>query len=192
MPEQGVITQRLRDFTVQIRRLTDDKTVGTGVAVSTDGKVVTCAHVAQAALGRHPRQANGKEIGVYFPQARGGEEKKRRATVACCFPVHDDDVELLQLADGPPPLAPEQIPTLGKAEGSQGHEFRGYGYASLAPDLSRYVDGKIMGPVEIRLPPGTKLQADLIELRTRDIRLGISGAPVLDVNKNLVVGLISE
>ena len=192
MPEQNVIIQDLRDFTVQIRRLTDDKTVGTGIAVSTDGQVVTCVHVARAALGRHPRQAKGKEIGVYFPQARGGEEKKRRATVACCFPMHDDDVVLLQLADGPPPLAPEQIPTLGKAEGSQGHEFRGYGYASLAPYLSRYVDGKIMGPVEIRLPPGTKLQADLIELRTRDIRPGISGAPVLDVNKNLIVGLISE
>ena len=46
---------------------------------------------------------------VYFPQARGGEEKAQRATVAACFPQHDDDVVLLQLTGGPAPLAPEQI-----------------------------------------------------------------------------------
>ena len=66
--------QNLRDFTVQIRRLTDNKVVGTGIAVSTDGGIVTCAHVVKSALGKHPRQANGGEMGVYFPQARAGDE----------------------------------------------------------------------------------------------------------------------
>jgi hypothetical protein len=49
-----------------------------------------------------------------------------------------------------------------------------------------------MGPVEIKLAKGKILHTPLIELRTRDIRPGISGAAVLDVERNLVVGLITE
>jgi len=48
-----------------------------------------------------PRQAEDAEVGVYFPQARGGERKEHRAKIAACFPQHDDDVVLLQLTDGP-------------------------------------------------------------------------------------------
>ena len=81
--ENNVRLQNLRDFTVQIRDA-NDQIVGTGIAVSTDGKIVTCAHVARAA-GVEPRNADGAEIGVYFPQARGGEEKNRHATIAKYF-----------------------------------------------------------------------------------------------------------
>ena len=37
---QNVRLQNLRDFTVQIRNA-DDQIVGTGIAVSTDGRIVT-------------------------------------------------------------------------------------------------------------------------------------------------------
>lgn len=53
MSQAGVRLQNLRDFTVQIRRLSDDAIVGTGIAVSTDGKVVTCTHIAEAAGVNH-------------------------------------------------------------------------------------------------------------------------------------------
>ena len=61
-----VVLQNLRDFTVQIRRADTNAIVGTGVVVSMDGKVVTCAHVAQAALGKHPREAIGAEVACTF------------------------------------------------------------------------------------------------------------------------------
>ena len=51
---QNVRLQNLRDFTVQIRDA-NDRIVGTGIAVSTDGKIVTCAHVVEAA-GIDPQQ----------------------------------------------------------------------------------------------------------------------------------------
>ncbi|MCP4426895.1 MAG: serine protease, partial [Chloroflexi bacterium] len=184
-----IILQNLRDFTVQIRRPQDEAIVGTGIAVSLDGRIITCAHVVQTALGCHPRQANGAEIGVYFPQARGDEVKDRRATVAACFPDHDDDVVLLQL-DGPPPLGLEQMPKLGTTNTSRENGFRSYGYAPVGNRLSRYAHGEIMGPVEMM--SGTQLHEEPIELRTRNIRRGMSGGPVLDIERNLVVGIVTS
>jgi hypothetical protein len=175
---------------VQIRRPSDDDIVGTGIAVSMDGQVVTCAHVVEAALGVHPRQADGAEVGVYFPQARGGEKKARRATVACCFPQHDDDVVLLQLTGGPSPLAPEQIPVLGTAEMSGSHGFRSYGYRRLEKYIAGHAHGVILGCVEC--PEGFSLQADPVQLESKQINQGMSGAAVLDMERNLVVGVVSE
>jgi hypothetical protein len=140
---QNVRLQNLRDFTVQ-RRDANDQIVGTGIAVSTDGKIVTCAHVVETALGTHPRNANGTEVGVYFPQVRGGEEKNRRATIAKYFNNYDDDVVLLQLK-GLSPLAPEQIPVLGTASSSDENPFRSYGYRRLDKYVAGWAHGKIHG-----------------------------------------------
>ena len=71
----NVRLQNLRHFTVQIRRPSDETIVGTGIAVTMDRQVVTCAHVVETALGMHPRQADGAEVGVYFPQARGASRR---------------------------------------------------------------------------------------------------------------------
>ncbi len=185
----NVRLQNLRDFTVQIRRTSDDAIVGTGIAVSMDGQVVTCAHVARGA-GVEPRASDGAEIGVYFPQARGDEVKARRAKVAACFPQHDDDVVLLQLTGGPSPLAPEQIPTLGKAEDSCFHPFRSYGFRQL----DAYVAGHAHGTILDCVPPpaGRNVLTEPVQLESPQINRGMSGSAVLDVERNLVVGIVSE
>lgn len=182
--------QNLREMTVQIRRVSDDAIVGTGIAVSTDGKIVTCAHVVEAAIGTHSRNADTAEIGVYFPQARGGEKKARRAVVAKYFPQHDDDVVLLQLTEGASPLAPEQIAVLGKAEASAWHEFRSFGFRRLSDYIAGWADGKI----EDCVPPpvGSNVQCEPVQLESNQINQGMSGAAVLDVERNLVVGIVSE
>lgn len=185
-----VLLQNLRDFTVQIRRMTSDAIVGTGIVVSMNGQIITCAHVVRDVLGVHPREANGAEVGVYFPQISNDEIKLRRAMVVCCFPEHDDDIVLLQLINGPTLLDPKQVAMLGTAEWSSEHDFRSYGYRHLGPYQAGYANGKIMGLVE---PPlDYRLKADPIELRSRDIRQGMSGAAVLDVERNLVIGLIAQ
>jgi tetratricopeptide (TPR) repeat protein len=188
---RGVRLQNLRECTVQIRHTTDpDAIVGTGVAVSTLGQVVTCAHVVEDALGVHPRDAGGAEVGVYFPQARGGEEEARRATVAGCFPQHDDDVVLLQLTGGPSPLAPEQIAVLGRAGESRFHPFRSYGYRRLEKYVAGHAHGTI--PDFVKAPAGHDVQAEPVQLESQQINRGMSGAAVLDIERNLVVGLVSE
>ncbi len=187
--QPNVRLQNLRDFTVQIRRAADDAIVGTGIAVTMDGQVVTCAHVARAA-GVEPRDANDEEVGVYFPQARGGEEKARRATVACCFPQHDDDVVLLQLIGGAAPLAPEQIAVVGRAADSAGHEFKSFGYRRLANYQGLPALGQIIDYGD--KPADRVLHSDPVMLTSQHIDSGMSGAAVLDVVRNLVVGVIAE
>jgi len=185
---ENVRLQNLRDFTVQIRDA-NDRIVGTGIAVSTDGKIVTCAHVVEA-VGVNPRNSNGMEIGVYFPQVREGETKNRKAVVENFFPNHDDDIMMLKLTGDAPPLAPEQIAVLGTADKSEGNPFRTYGYSPVGDYPATRGHGVILGSIEP--PEDRKLHADPIQLRSRDIAEGMSGAAVLDMNRNLVIGLIAE
>ncbi|MCP4593535.1 MAG: trypsin-like peptidase domain-containing protein, partial [bacterium] len=175
---------------MQIRRLADGVIVGTGVVVSMRGRVVTCAHVVEAAMGVHPRDADGAEVGVYFPQAGGGERKDRRATVAGCFRQYDDDVVLLQLSDGPTPLNPDQIAVLGRADESCYHSFRSYGYRRLSHYIAGHAHGMILDCVEP--PEGRSVQTEPVQLESSQINQGMSGAGVLDVERNLVVGIVSE
>jgi tetratricopeptide (TPR) repeat protein len=189
MPDtsKNVRFQNLRDFTVQIRDA-KDQIIGTGIAISTDGQILTCAHVVEE-TGINPRAANGEEVCIYFPQAPGGEQKKRNAKVAGFFPLYDDDMVLLQL-DGDSPLAPEQVAVLGTSDGSETNPFLTYGYSSVGNYPASRADGKILGSVE---PPVDRtLQVDPIQLQSRQIAGGMSGSAVLDTERNLVVGLIAE
>lgn len=66
--------QNPRDFTVKIRRTSDNMVVGTGFVVSLQGQIVTCAHIVEQATGLHPSRSEAEtEILVYFPKARPGQ-----------------------------------------------------------------------------------------------------------------------
>ncbi len=190
IPNLNVINQWLYAFTVEILRA-DDTTAGTGVAVSNDGQIVTCAHVVRGVLGADPREAGDAEITVYFPQARRPEDKQRQTRVIGVFPDHDDDVVLLQIVAGTMPLAPEQIAVIGACDDSAGHAFQSYGFR-----VAEGVDEPLIGKGEIVavLPPPRRppLHSGKVQLKTDDVNRGMSGAALLDVEHNLVVGLISQ
>lgn len=192
---RNVVLQNLLDFTVKILHPTQhERTIGTGIVVSTEGHIVTCARVLQSVVrtNRHARtrMVTDIELGVYFLRLREKQAKLRRARVVGSLPEHDDDILLLQLLDGPAPLAPERIAILGAADESERHPFRSYGYRRLDTYSAGRADGQILGIIDP--PAGLKLQAEPIELRSSEINQEMQGAPVLDIERNLIVGIVYE
>jgi len=189
-----IITQRPRDYTVQVRAAGTEQIVGTGVAVSMHGDIVTCRHVAEKA-GWNAQTSPEIKIGVYFPQAMRDEDKKRTAVVAAYFEDYDDDIVMLKLEGKPPPLQKKQIAKLGAAEDSVNHEFIGYGFCQLGNYKAARSRGMIDGPVPP--PEGRNMATEPVQLTSSAIGQGMSGSGVLDVkpsseNHNLVVALVTH
>jgi tetratricopeptide (TPR) repeat protein len=185
---RGVRRQNVRHFTVQIRHAASDLIVGTGVLVTADGQVATCAHVVSSA-GVDPAVAGG-EVGVYFPQATEPGARARRARVVAG--AVEDDVALLRLVGEAPPVPPDQVAVLGGADLSFGNPFESYGYRRLDHYSAGRADGTVQGDVEP--PDGRAARLDPLQIRATggQINRGMSGAAMLDTVRNLVVGLISE
>ncbi|MGV9254921.1 tetratricopeptide repeat protein [Streptomyces sp. NPDC003697] len=185
-----VILQDVRNFTVQIRHPADDRVLGTGVVISSTGLVATCAHVIRAS-GVEPRARREAQVRVYFPSSSrdAAPAELRTAWVAASFSDSDDDLVCLQV-DGALPLPAHRVAVLGAASDSQDHAFRSYGYRQLEGYLGAWARGLILG--EVDPPDGYRLLLDPIQLESSHIDAGMSGAPVLDLNRNLVIGVVSE
>lgn len=186
---EGQVKTRLQDvrnFTVQIRHGETDEIVGTGIAISLDGDVVTCRHVFEDAAGK-AGDLEHAEVNIYYPRSTS-RSKSRRAKLAAYFSDSDDDIVLLK-AIGTSALAPEQIAIVSDAWRSEGNNFRSYGYRSLSQFDAGWADGNIMGSVES--PQGVRLQLEPVQLDSKHVNHGMSGAAVLDTRRNLVVGIIS-
>jgi tetratricopeptide (TPR) repeat protein len=186
---QAVILQNLLDFTVQIRTPDKETIVGTGVIIS-PYQVITCAHVVESAIDIHPNQAGESKIVVYFPSVGINEKNTRLALVESCFPEDGDDIVSLRLIDGPAPLGPEKFAVLGLADNCLGHEFYSYGFSPTGPYPATWAMGRILGSLPI--PQDKNLHLGPIQLSSQEIDHGMSGAAVLDKEKNLIIGLVAE
>ena len=177
--------QQIKDFVVQIRHTSTDAIVGTGF-VAKEG-IITCAHVVRDS-GVDPRARDGRDVGIYYPEREGRSSIKKRAKVAACFDQYDDDVVLLHLVDGSSPLGPELAAKLGSAKGSEDHDFRSFGYRRLQNYEGFPAFGKIVGHGE--KPRDKKFQGEPLMLSSQNIDKGMSGAPVLDTSRDLIIGII--
>lgn len=182
---EGNRFQPIRDFVVQIRHTSTDAIVGTGF-VAREG-IVTCAHVVRDA-GVDPHGTDGLEVGVYYPEREGRSSITKRAKVAACFDQYDDDVVLLHLVEGSSPLGPELAAKFGSAKGSEDHDFRSFGYRRLQNYQGLPAFGKIVGHGE--RPRDKKFHGEPLMLSSQNIDKGMSGAPVLDTTRNLIIGII--
>ena len=188
MSESLIVGQRLRDFIVQVLDKNQEKIIGTAFAVDySQAKFVTCAHVVRGVLGD---DLTG-QIYIRFPQVQDKTKQILPANVLAYFPNYDDDVALLQLVEtAKMPIPPEKVAIIGKAQGSEGNLFQSYGYRPLGMIEGAHAEGKIIDFVE---PPINKVcQMDMIQLESNKIRGGMSGAPILDKERNLIVGVVAQ
>ncbi len=182
--------QNLSDFTVQIRSCySANSIIGTGILVSMDGKIVTCTHVLESAaeVGT-PEELNDIAVPVYMQQVPNCDTNSLQAKVIDFLPSTDDDIALLQLVDDKITIEPKNVAVLGKAKSSENKKFQSYGYCGLERYQATRADGVILGHVRKE----GKMRFDRIQLRSSQINQGMSGAAVLDIERNLVVGIVSE
>ena len=188
-PDAGrlIRLQPLRAFTVRVLSHDEARTVGTGFAVAPKGHIITCRHVVLEAAppGSPPESA---PVNVTF--AGRSSPELRRARWLVDEDGFEDDIAVLELTDGPPPLPPSKLARIGPAGDVTGHEFRAYGYKRRADYPAGRARGVIAGDIEA--PDGARLRADPLELESSQIGPGMSGAAVLDVEDNRVIGVISE
>jgi len=199
-----IVVQDVTAFTVGIQDA-QHRFRGTGIAVAGE-RIITAKHVVQDA-------ADGDgHLFAYFPRTGGGAFpilKARRVDVrlpdARSLWELEDDVAILELVDDDWPWGPERSAVLGTL-GAIGRDqrFKSYGY-HLKPSttssgrsffLATAAEGRIVESVEIlaspRTPRGAWLVDKLLQLECQQIDSGMSGAGVLDLERNLVVGIISE
>ena len=213
--------QNLRSFIVQIRDTTNEEVVGTGFVIQ-GGYILTCAHVAMVAgvkscSSEPPLEAcrsfleklfqreieftteniAEETLWVRFPQSKALGEKDYRARVyACLLNDFQDDIVMLELVDAQIPAGVGYArlglagPTTLNAMPND-RQFRSYGYRSLGDfDGGLWCEGITQDFVGT--PSGRILQQEPLQLNSKQISKGMSGAPVLDISRNLVIGLIAE
>jgi tetratricopeptide (TPR) repeat protein len=169
-----------------------DQIVGTGVIVLLDGTVATCMHVVRDALSPEQMRIDAL-VGVRYPGATPQSHETIRARVVLYFEDSDDDVVLLSPVSAAVQITPDQVALLGPPElDGVPRRFVSFGYRRLEDYLAARAEGVILGDVP---PPirGT-FRKDPLQLRAEGgtVNRGMSGSAVLDVESNLVVGLISE
>lgn len=164
---------------VQIRNQ-GGATVGTGFLI-TPTLVVTCAHVVESA-GAKPGQP--VDLALYrVLDSRSDEPQLADVLSQGWSPGQVDDHAFLRLRQ---PIVETKPVRLGYAVQTQGHSYVALGFPVLAGYTVRWGHGTIKGVV-----PGPQ-KRQMLEIDGDDIKGGMSGAPVLDRQTGLVVGMVSE
>ena len=166
----------IRFAIVQIRHVQHGALVGTGFLVAAD-LVLTCAHVVESASA-----GAGDELAVTFHL--NGERRMARVLSEAWRPATADDVAFLQLTEAAPGNA---VPLeLTEVAGCDGHAFRAFGYPRLGTVEGAWAAGAVRGLVR---------QSDgraLLQLTSAELDQGLSGSPVFDMQRERVVGMVTE
>ncbi len=170
-----VLQQNIEQATVRILDKTG-ATIGAGFIVA-DKLVVTCAHVIEETGSKV-----GKPIRIKFYNT----DQKHTANVLRNFWSKDneDDIAFLEIND--PPKILFQVP-MGSSQNRIGHSFCALGFPIMQDREAYLAQGKIAAVIPI-----IGNRRDILQLDGEQIKKGLSGAAVWDLDDQVVVGMITE
>jgi WD40 repeat protein len=170
------------DFQAGVVRIIDagGKAVGTGFVVTSDGLIVTCAHVIDVA-----RSDDSIHLIFHDP---GSTKEKREVRVARVEPDYwrdeaAEDVAFLRL-EGPLPMEAVPLP-LGSSFNTQGQTLLSFGFPEAKPDDGMLGECRILGFV-------SEDSISLLQLSSNQVSKGFSGAPVWDDSRHVVIGMVTS
>ncbi len=147
--------------------------VGTSFAFTKSGRVVTCAHVVIAAAS-NPN--NTIKLGFLSSQLTATVQPEMWS------PPEAFDIAGLQLDE----VISDIHPVMTEIEdNSNGHQFSSYGYPKMGAIRGIWASGDIKGIV-------TNGKQRLIQLSSPELAAGMSGSPILDINNNTVIGMLTS
>jgi hypothetical protein len=154
----------------------DGKTKGTGF-VGSNGMVITCAHV----VADH-RDSPCINISVIFRAT--GRAFNGHVRPEFWRPPKEEDVAVVRL-DSELPTDINQL-ALGSSADVAGHPCVTFGFPSLGMIDGLWSHGTVDGPVA---EFGGR---QLIQVRSKEITEGFSGAPLFDKRTHQIIGMVSE
>jgi len=154
----------------------DGETVGTGFVVTDDGLIATCAHVVED-TGAGP----GDTLRVAFHAT--GEERVAQVEPAWWRGPDAEDVAILRL-NGPLPGGVTSL-SLGSSADVGEHILSTFGFPDAKP-----VEG-MPGRCEV-VGRTTERGLPVLQLRSSEVTLGFSGAPVWDEDFHVVIGIVTS
>ncbi len=153
-----------------LRILSNGRILGTGFLVAKD-LAVTCAHVIENAMG-----------GTIQLQLQGlGEMLSAQVIPEYYRDPKNGDIAFLRLDRTVENIKPLR---LGATRNSRsGNLFQAFGYPIVDAIDGIHARGEILGMV-------TENGQDLLQLRSQQLNIGHSGAPLLDEKRHVVVGMV--
>jgi hypothetical protein len=154
---------------------TNGNTSGAGFVLSNDGLIATCAHVIESA-GAGP----GDLVDLFFH----GTEGQAAAMVEPdgWRAPEQEDIAILRLK-GSLPENVEPLP-LGHSKETANHNFETFGFPDANPVDGLLGGGLILGQTRLN-------GVWVLQLRSQEVTGGFSGAPVFDLDRQQIVGMIT-
>src|SRR6266699_639403 len=147
----------------------NENIAGTGFVIADSGLIATCSHVIQPIREQRDGKPCPEKVTIVFHATE--DKQDARTEPDWWLPWDAGDLAILRV-EGVLPEGVQPLP-LGLAEGTSGHSICTFGFPYTGDIAGIGGDGKVVRGL-------TRAGRTIIQLRSSEITVGFSGAPVWD------------